>query len=75
MSASRFLARLPVREEARVLGIFEQMARHPMLLSGDIPRTDKKGRQEWLRFTDGFAVVFWIDHAEKEVRVSDVGFE
>lgn len=66
---ARFSAGLTVRQEARLLAIFDQMARHPMVDADDIPQTDSKGRRQWLRFRDIFAITFWIDHAEKEVRV------
>ena len=72
---ARFLAGLTVREEAQLLRIFDRMARHPQLQPDDQPRIDAKGRRAWLRLTDGFAIIFWIDHAQKEVRVIDVGFE
>jgi hypothetical protein len=36
---------------------------------------DSKGRPHLLRFSGGYAIIFWMDHAEKEVRVIDVGFE
>ena len=72
---ARFLAGLTAREEAKLLNIFERMARNPHLQPDDLPRTDAKGRRTWLRFTDGFAIIFWLDHAEKEVRVTDVGFD
>jgi hypothetical protein len=72
---ARFLAGLTARDEARLLEIFERMARHPLLRPDDLPRIDAKRRRAWLRFSDGFAIIFWIDHAQKEVRVTDVGFE
>jgi hypothetical protein len=72
---TRFLAGLSAREEARLLGVFERMARYPHLQPGDLPRPDAKGRKTWLRFVDGFAIIFWLDDAEREVRVIDVGFD
>ncbi len=72
---ARFLAGLTARDEARLLDIFDRMARHSLLPPDDLSRIDAKGRRAWLRFSDGFAIIFGIDHAQKEVRVTDVGFE
>jgi hypothetical protein len=72
---ARFLAGLTVREETRLLDIFERMAKYPRLQPGDLSRIDAKGRPTWLRFADGFAIIFWIDDAQKEIRVTDVGFD
>jgi hypothetical protein len=57
------------------LALLQSLADHPLVTSSDLPRVDADGRQHWLRFRDGFAIKFWIDHAAKEVRVTDVGIE
>lgn len=72
---ARFLARLPLRTEARVLDIFDAMKRHPVVLPDDLPLVDAKGRPQWVRFRDGFAITFWLDQWEKQVRITDVGLE
>jgi len=72
---TKFLARQNARDRIKLLKVFEAMAAHPLEAPNDMPRIDEKGRKHWLRFSDGFAIIFWIDHAQREIRVRDVGFE
>ncbi len=72
---AKFLAVLPPRERVKLLGLFERMAAHPQVHSTDLPRVDAKGRRHWLRFGEGYAVIVWIDHAERGLRIAEVGFE
>jgi len=50
------------------------MASNPVPRADDLIRIDAKGRPHRLRFCDGYAIIFWIDHSAEEVRVMDVGF-
>ncbi len=70
-----FLAAQSARDRGRLLALLEEMAARPEARSTDQPRKDDKGRTHWLRFQDGFAIIFWIDPWEKELRIVDVGFE
>ena len=71
----KFMAMLPANDRRNLLRLFEAMAAHPSARPTDQPRVDAKGRRYWLRFDEGFAVIFWIDHAEMELRITEVGFE
>ncbi|MEO5959941.1 MAG: hypothetical protein ABIR80_12565 [Opitutaceae bacterium] len=70
-----FVESLPRRERAKVVEIFNRLAAHPILLGSDLGRTDSRGRTHHLRFVDGYAVLFWFDHAEKVVNVMETGWQ
>jgi hypothetical protein len=70
-----FLSGLPARDRTQLLEVMQEIADHLVVKSDEIRQTDTSGRPHWLRFSGGFAVSFWVDHAGKEVRVTDVGLE
>ena len=72
---ARFAAGLPPRQEARLLAVFDELARRPAIDPEDRLLLDKKGRKQWQRFREDFVIVFWIDHAEREIRVSEAGHQ
>lgn len=71
----RFIAAQSASDRRRLLQLLQNMADHPIGLPDDLPRKDAAGRTHWLRFRDGFTVIFWFDPAEKELRIIDIGFE
>lgn len=71
----RLVAAQSAADRRRLLELLQRMADHPVVRTDDLPRRDLNGRTLWLRFADGFAVIFWHDHSSKELRVLDIGFE
>lgn len=63
------------RTRRRLLELLEALRLHPVLRDDDLPRYDSRGRLNHLRFADDFAVLFWIDHAEKAVQVLEIGWQ
>ena len=70
-----FVLDQPPRTRRQLVDLLEAMRSHPALRDDDLPRYDSRGRLSHLRFVDGFAVLFWIDHAEKAVQVLEVGWQ
>jgi hypothetical protein len=70
-----FVLDRPLRERRRLIDILEGLVRHPAVHADDVPRHDSRGRLHHLRFVDGYAVLFWLDHAEKSVHVLEIGLQ
>ena len=68
-----FVLDQPLRERRRLIDLLEGLVRHPVIRDHDVPRRDSRGRLHHLRFIDGYAFLFWIDHAEKTVHVLEIG--
>ncbi len=68
-----FTETLPRRERKQLIALLERLGAHPVAASDDLPRQDGRGRSHYLRFVEGYAVLFWIDHAERVVNVMEIG--
>lgn len=58
-------------ERNELLRFFESLARDPASVGAEIVR-DPTGRRNEVAYTAQFRVVYWIDHAIKEVRIMDI---
>jgi hypothetical protein len=69
--AVAFVVGLPKRKQKIVLDLADQIARQPSHI-GDYQTADSTGRPiENLR-SEGFLFSFWVDHASREVRISEI---
>jgi hypothetical protein len=58
-------------ERSELLHFFEMIARDPGR-RGTEQVIDETGRTNEVAYTDHFRVVYWADHAVKEIRIIDV---
>lgn len=69
--AVAFVTGLPKKKQKLVLDLGEQIARQPFQI-GDCRTTDAVGRPiENLRL-EGYLFSYWVDHASREVRISEI---
>ncbi|OHE77932.1 MAG: hypothetical protein A3G75_04650 [Verrucomicrobia bacterium RIFCSPLOWO2_12_FULL_64_8] len=71
MPAAGFIASLPRRQQQKVLDLVEQIGRHPFQI-GDYRMRDASGREVENLLIEGFLFTYWVDHAAKEVRISEI---
>ena len=69
--AVAFVALLPKRQQRLVLNLADQIAKQPFQI-GDYPTVDAAGRRIENLLLDGFLFSFWVDHAGREVRISEI---
>lgn len=69
--ATAFLTGLPRRKQKVVLDLAEQLALHPFRLS-DYRTTDAAGREMENLLIDDWLFTYWVDHAVKEVRITEI---
>ncbi len=55
----------------RILNFIEYLATNPFD-EGDYVERDRSGRECQVRIIGKFAIYYWPDHAEKEVRIVDL---
>lgn len=65
------LALVPGSNRQRILNFIEHLAVNPFD-EGDYIERDSVGRECQVKIIGKFAVYFWADHVEKEVRIVDV---
>jgi hypothetical protein len=70
-TASRHLLELPADEQWAVFRAIEELARHPFT-TGLAHWIDAEGRENFLRFIDGWEITFFIDHADRKLRIVDL---
>ena len=69
--AVAFVVGLSKKRQRLVLGLADQIARQPFQI-GDYRSVDAAGRPiESLRL-EGYLFSFWVDHASREVRISEI---
>ena len=61
-------ATLKVRRREQLLRAFERLARYPQL-GGDYQEFGASGRTYEVKLVDDMIVTWWVDHAEREVRI------
>ena len=54
-----------------MLDLADQIARQPFQI-GDYSTADATGRRVENLLLDGFLFSFWVDHAAREVRISEI---
>jgi hypothetical protein len=69
--AARAIIAADDSETAELLGLFEALAREPGR-RGTENVIDESGRTNEVIYSANFRVVYWPDHAIKEVRIMDV---
>ncbi|MBI5771590.1 MAG: hypothetical protein HZA93_27700 [Verrucomicrobia bacterium] len=69
-TATTRLIELPADEQWAAVQAFQAMADHPFTTG--LPHwTDPAGRENHLRFVQGWMITFAIDHAERKIRIVD----
>ncbi|HRG56870.1 MAG TPA: hypothetical protein PLG56_12565 [Lacunisphaera sp.] len=71
LEAAAFLVSLPRRQQKRVLDLADQIARQPFQI-GDYQTADAEDRDVENLLLDEFLFSFWVDHATREVRISEI---
>lgn len=69
--AVAFTLALPKAKQRKALRLAEQLSQTPHL-SGYFQSEDAKGRRIENSLLDEFHFTYWIDHAVKEVRVTEI---
>ncbi len=72
-SIAESLSQLKLREQNQILRLLKKPRTNPFL-EGDYVERDDIGRLMQVVITGQSAVVFWADHAAKEVKVIDLRF-
>lgn len=70
-AAAEFLLQLPKRRQKQVIALSRQLASQPHLRS-DYTLPDDSGRPIEHLLIEEFVFAYWIDHAEQEVRITDI---
>ncbi len=69
--ATDFIVGLPKRRQQRVVLLAERLAVNPFILS-DYSVPDESGRPVEHLLVEDYVFAYWIDHASKEVRITDI---
>ena len=69
--AAKFVVLLTKRQQRVVLALADQIAKHPFQIS-DYPTTDAVGRTVENLLLEGYLFSYWVDHASREVRISEI---
>jgi hypothetical protein len=69
--AAAMVAGLPRRRQRQVLDLAEQLALHPFGV-GDYRTDDAASHTLENLLIDGFIFTYWVDHAVKEVRITEI---
>jgi len=65
------VAELPRRKQRRVLDLADQLSEQPFEV-GDYRTDDASGHQIENLLIDGYIFSYWVDHAVKEVRITEI---
>ena len=71
LEAVAFVVALPKRKQRVVLDLADQIARHPFQIR-DAQTVDSVGRMVESVLLEGYLFSFWVDHASREVRISEI---
>jgi mRNA-degrading endonuclease RelE of RelBE toxin-antitoxin system len=69
--AADFLLQLPKRRQRQVLDLVGQLASRPHVRS-DYSLPDESGRVIEHLMIEDYVFAYWLDHAEREVRITDI---
>ena len=69
--AVSFVVALPKQKQRKVIDLAERIAASPELV-GDFQTTDAKGRPIDNLLLEEFLFTYWIDHASKEVQITEI---
>ena len=70
-SVAEYVVALPRARARQLMAFFEYLARNPMLVGGEW-RVDADGRRHEALLFGLVTLVFWTDHAVREVRIVEV---
>ena len=70
-AAAEFIVQLTKRRQRAAVRLARQLAEHPFVRS-DYALTDESGRQIEHLLLDEFVFAYWLDHALREVRITDI---
>ncbi len=71
LAALELLLRLPAARRRRFIEHFHRLRDFPTVHS-DFRDTDAQGRQVQVSIFDGFAIYYWIDEADRHVKILEV---
>lgn len=71
LEAANFVISLSKRRQRLVVNLADQIARQPFQI-GDYQATDAAGRVVENLLLEGYLFSFWVDHATREVRISEI---
>lgn len=69
--AAAFIISLSKRQQRMVLNLADQIARQPFQI-GDYQARDATGRNIDNLLLEGYLFTYWVDHASREVRITEV---
>ena len=69
--AAEFLLQLPKRRQKKVAGLVRQLAAHPHVRS-DYSLQDESGRDIEHLMIEDYVFAYWLDHAVREIRITDI---
>jgi hypothetical protein len=69
--AADFLLQLPRRRQREVIALARQLAAHPLVRS-DYRLLDETGREIEHLLIEDYVFAYWLDHGEREVRLTDI---
>jgi hypothetical protein len=67
---ARFLIDCDAQERVELLRFFDSLANDPGRKE-DEAVIDNAGRRNEVAYSEHFRIIFWADHAEKEIRIMD----
>jgi hypothetical protein len=68
LDAIDFMQKLPRARRERLFIHFREIQRWPERLS-DYAEHDETGRRVEVSVVDGFAIYYWIDHADQQIKI------
>ena len=71
MEAAGFVVALPRRKQRVVLDLADQIAKQPFQV-GDYRTNDAAGHSVENLLLEGYLFSYWVDHATREVRITDI---
>jgi hypothetical protein len=71
VEAAEFLAQLPKSRQRRALRLAQTLADNPFVRS-DYAVTDESGREQEHLLIEDFVYTYWLDHAARELRITDI---
>lgn len=69
--AAEFLAQLPKPRQRRALRLAQTLAANPFVRS-DYAIADESGREQQHLLIEDFVFTYWLDHAARELRITDI---
>jgi mRNA-degrading endonuclease RelE of RelBE toxin-antitoxin system len=69
--AAEFMLELPKRRQRQIVALARQLAAHPFVRS-DYSLPDETGRLIEHLMIEDYVFAYWVDHREREVRITDI---